>query len=206
MATNDTDSNKSSGFTLTTGKMVGIGLLLLLLGIVAVGCSKYSSFVRHENAIEAEQLEVENTHAAFYKTVKAEGGVFVQYGDMIKEIIRTNKVSTFGADGAKQMFLMLKDSYPNMEPGIATKLQQLIEAGFNKIESRQTDKIDECKAYKNEYGTPPGNIVAGIFGFPRVNIKKACAIMTSAETKHDVEAGELSDAPVFEPKPASSAK
>jgi len=152
-----------------------------------------NGLVRQENGIEAIQADMQNVHASAYQQMKMQDVAVDKYGDMVLEAIDVAISGRYGENGAQAAFTWIKEENPTIEPEIMEKLQQAIEAGYNKFEASQRDKIDRVRVYKDSLEVFPNNVVASVFGFPTIDMTLAEQVISTGQTKADFATGELSD-------------
>ncbi len=76
-------------------------------------------------------------------------------------------------------------------PDILTKLQTVIEAGYTSFEAKQRTKIDQVRIYETYLGNFPQGPIAGLFGWPKVDMKALAEVISTAETKKTFENKEM---------------
>ncbi len=182
-------------------------LILVILGMLAVPIlagfwlvGARNGFVRTENRISALDGDMKNVHASIYRQMEAQGVAVDKYGDIVIEAINAGMSGRYGDDGVKGAMLWIHEQNPTIDAAIMLKLQQAIEVGYNKFEAKQREKIDVVRTYKDQLGSFPSNVVASTFGFPRIDMAAAERVISSATTKADFEAGELSAPNLSRPK------
>jgi len=171
-------------------------LFVVMMAFWVIGVR--NDFVRHENAIEAVNLDIQNVHASIFQQMKQQGVAVDEYGDMVIEAIEGAIAGRYGEGGMKSSWAWIKEDNPEIDPAIMEKLQQAIEAGYNKFEAFQRTKLDRVRIYKNSLEVFPDNMIASASGFPRIDVAAAGSIVTSAQTKQDFDTGELSDPGIFD--------
>lgn len=174
--------------------LFGLGILGIIVAVVVI--TTFNGLVRSENQIEAFDKNMQNVHANFYTQLEAQDLAVDKYGDMVMQAISVGMSGRYGKDGVRGAMLWIQEQNQNIDSATINKLQVIIEAGYNKFEAAQQSKIDAVKLYKDSLGTFPRNIIAGMFGFPRIDKDLLERIITSGTTKKDFESRELSKAPV----------
>lgn len=190
-------------------KALGIVLAIvavLLVGTTCGGISIYNGLVDDETGIEAIDKDMQNVHASVYKQIKGQGLAVEKYGEMVIESFKVAMSGRYGG-GSQAAWQWIKEQNPDIKPEIMSKLQVIIEAGYTKFEATQRTKIDRVRSYKAKLRKFPSNVVAWVCRFPKIDLKLMDRIVTSAETKHDFDTGELSDPDPFgkKDKPATTA-
>ncbi|MDO8582050.1 MAG: hypothetical protein Q7S16_04190 [bacterium] len=184
----------------TIVKVVGVifGVILLFCVLTAIiTVTNYNSLVSQEEEIMGVDKDMQNVHASVYKQMRGQGLSFEKYGATVIEAMRVGAEGRFGKNGSQAAVLWIQEQNLDISANVMLKLQQTIEAGYNKFEATQRTKIDKLTTYKKSLRRFPRNIVAWIFGFPKIDMNIAERIVTSAETKKDFETLELSDPDPF---------
>lgn len=175
--------------------------VIVILSVVAMfifvpSCmvvSMYNGLTSMENRIEAAHKDTQNIHANIFQNMKMQGVAVDKYGDMVIKAINAAIGGRYGDGGSKAAWSWIQENNPTIDPEVFKKLQLVIEAGYGEFKAAQTSKLDMIRVYKNKLRTFPSNIVAGLFGFPKVNMDEFEKIVTSKQTKNDFASGELSD-------------
>lgn len=157
------------------GILFGIGFLLF--GVVN---SNNSEAVGYETQIEALHKDSENVLAQFSLKVVEASGVATAHKKDIVELANAAMQGRYGEDGSKAVFQMIKENNPTIDPSLRIKVQQIIDGGRTNFESAQRVKLDVCRAYKNSMGQLVGGAVKRFMGFPKIDMKDLCEIVSSS--------------------------
>jgi len=168
--------------------LVFVGIIAVI-AVVFIGV--YNSCIRFENQISAVDKDMQNVHASMFNNMKSQGIAVEKYGDLVIKALEVAMSGRYGKDGSQAGMQWIKEQNPSIDPKIFSKLQVVMEAGYNKFEATQRTKIDVVKSYKNHIQTFPNNILSGVFGFPRKSWADLESIITTAETKKTWEKGEM---------------
>ena len=182
---------------LTKGQIALIALVTLAVTVVGYTWVTYNTLVGYEEDIHAIDKDMQNVHASIHKQMRGQGIAVEKYGEMVIKALEVAMEGRYGKTGSQAAFQWLKEENPSIPPEIMTKLQQVIEAGYNRFEATQRTKIEMVNAYRKKLRRPPSSWVARQFGFPTIDMEAADRVITSAETKRDFAAGELSDPDPF---------
>lgn len=170
---------------MTTGKkvllVIGAVLLILTFSIITSLISNYNSFVTQEKIISAQYEQNKNNYDNYFKKVKEVAQVPEMYIADMEKVFRGVMEGRYGKEGSKAMWQWLQEQNPNIDASIYKQIQQVIEAGRNDFEANQKALIDKKRVYETMLGVFPQNIIAGIFGFPRIDLK-SMGIVTSDDT------------------------
>ncbi len=171
-------------------KTVGVFVLVIVCGLVAVvgGCGiyvlgSYNNLIRQEQGILASHEDMKNVHASIYNNIKSQGLSVEKYGDMVIKAIDASMTGRYGDGGSKAAISLITEQNPTIDSAVFLKLQAVIEAGYNSFEAKQRDKIDRIRVYRESLLTFPNSLVAGIFGFPRINLDELSKTITTEATE-----------------------
>ncbi len=164
--------------------------LVLICGISM--CSTYNTLVRHENGIEAATKDMENALGAGYKKIQAQGLSVNKYKKIFIEALNVAMTGRYGKSGSQAAFQWIQEKHPKLDPKVFAALNDAIEVTFNRFEAAQRNKIDRVRVYKNALRVFPNNLWAGMFGFPKIDMKKADQVVSSDSAKQDMKSGKLS--------------
>jgi hypothetical protein len=163
--------------------------IILLFGLMIVGSavSNYNSFVKLEEQVEAIHKDMENAHGSIYNQIKSQGLTVQNYGDTVIKAINVAISGRYGEGGVKSAWTWIQEKNPEIDPSLYKSLMQVIEAGYNKFENIQRNKIDVVRTYNTKLRTFPDNIWANIFGFPKCNLKDLEEVISTESSKEMME-------------------
>ena len=174
------------------GKGLAITLgVLLVLGISGVSCGGWvigtrNEFVQQEQGIKAQYDQNRNNYDNFVKSVIETAGVAGKYADDLAKVTRAAIEGRYGANGSQAVFQWIQEQNPQVDASIYKKIQQVIEAGRLSFETNQKTLIDKKRVYETMLNQFPGNLVAGMMGFPKIDLDKY-GIVTSDRTEKAFE-------------------
>lgn len=160
---------------------VGVSLKnFIIVGVLAasamvVGCSAISyrnDFVSAENDLTAQYEKNQNTYSSYFNTVKEMAQVPDMYAKDLKDVYTSAIQGRYGADGAKQVMLFVKEHNPSLDPAMYGRIQTAIVAGRAKFENEQNVLLDKKRVYLNTTQRAPGSMFASVLGFPRIDLNK----------------------------------
>lgn len=183
-------TEKTAGYYIKWGSVALA--VVLILSCAASMCSTYNALVRHENGIEASTKDMENVLGAGYKKIQAQGLSVNKYKKIFIEALNVAMTGRYGKTGSQAAFQWIQEKHPKLDPKVFAALQDAIEATFNRFEAVQRDKIDKVRTYKNALREFPNSVWAGMFGFPKIDMKKADQVVSSESAKQDMQKGTLS--------------
>lgn len=181
---------------MSKGLIIGLAIAAVALvgggGILSKYVGKHQTYVGYENAIDAQDKEMQNVDTEVTQSLQVQGLAANQYGDLVKDAIKAANSGRYGADGSKAMMQWIKEQNPTIDPSIFKKIMVAAEAGYAKFAAVQKTKIDLARAYKTEYDQTAqvplwGSFVNG--GFPRKPFSEFEKIVVSGETKRTFETG-----------------
>lgn len=168
--------------TMVTLCIVGV-IVIFCFAIAGSAVSNYNSFVKLEEQVGAIHKDMENAHGSIYNQIKSMGMTTQNYGDMVIKAINASISGRYGEGGVKSAWAWIQEKNPEIDPALHKSLMQVIEAGYNKFENIQRSKIDVLRTYKTKMRTFPDNIWAGIFGFPKCNLKDLEEVISTESSK-----------------------
>lgn len=151
---------------------VVVGMFVLFMGAGLDACSVHNSCVRQENGLEAQYSQNQNNYANYFNKLKEIAQVPAMYSADLEKVYKGAISGRYGADGSKATMQFIVEHNPSFDSSLYTKIQQVIEAGRNSFEADQKTLLDKRRVYQNTVGEFPGSMVAGMMGFPKVDLKK----------------------------------
>ena len=175
---------------MSTGKKIAIGIAIGVVILFIGGCSSlvgmYNDLSKQEQVIMAQYKQNQNNYDNYFKKVTEVAQVPTMYVDDLKKVYDSAIQGRYGKDGSKAVFQFLKEQNPQLDSSMYIQIQRVIESGRNNFESNQTMLIDKKNIYETKLRQFPTNVVAGIMGFPKIDLSKY-DIVTSEETEKAFE-------------------
>lgn len=172
------------------GLVVFLGFLVVLAIVAAstVGwvIGTRNEFISLEQGITAQYDQNRNNYDNFVKSVVETAGVAGKYADDLTKLTRAAIEGRYGANGSQAVFQWLKEQNPQLDASVYKKIQQVIEAGRLSFETNQKTLIDKKRVYQTKLQQFPDSMIAGFFGFPRIDLAKF-DIVTSDRTEKAFE-------------------
>ena len=173
----------------TTAKMLIIGAVIIVLGLVGVagiGFAQYISMsnnnARLTNLFEAKQKESKTIHSEMWQTVKEIGGVTDAYASKFDSIY-THIMDARYSKGDGSLMKFVTESNPTFDTRLYEKLANVIEEKRIKFNGIQKELLDIDRAHNDLITTFPGTLF--LSGAPRFNVQ----IVTSSRTEKAFESG-----------------
>lgn len=159
--------------------------VFMVITVIAIGgklISTYNDFVSMEESIFAQYKQNQNNYDNYYKTVKEMIQVNDAYASDFKKVYDGLMQGRYGKNGSKAMFQWIQENMPNFDSSLYSKVQNAITAGRKDFETNQKTLLDKKRVYKQELRVIPNNLIAGLMGFPKVDLDEM-DIVTSGETE-----------------------
>ncbi len=172
----------------------GTIIILAILGVIIVlglvGACGVIGFnnncIAQEKTIVAQYDQNRNNYDNYFKKLKEAAQVPEMYTEDLLKLYDKAMTARYGEEGSKALFQWLKEQNPSLDASIYKKIQDIIEAGRNSFEADQKMLIDKKRVYETYIAIFPNNILAGLLGFPKIDLSKY-DIVTSEETEKAFE-------------------
>jgi len=173
-------------------KVLASLVCFIIFGIVIVGSSyiiAYNKGNEYEKRLEALYANNQNVLSTYYQKVQEVAQVPGMMKDDLKDVINSSLQGRYGKDGAKAVFLAIKETYPGtVDSKLYVKIQQVIESGRNDFRNAQTEMIDVKRIYDTDLGSFWTGTMLRLAGYPKVDMNKF-KVITTVETKTVFERG-----------------
>lgn len=170
----------SKGLMVALSGLCIIGIVVTGIGMIGVGY--YNDFTTAEQTIVAQYDQNRNDYDNMYKKFREVAQVPTMYADDLKKVYDAAIQGRYGKDGSHALMQFIKEQNPTLDGALYRQLAETIEAGRNAFEADQKSLIDRKRAYQTQVHRLPGAFVAGLLGFPRIDLAKY-GIVTSDVTE-----------------------
>lgn len=164
--------------------LIGLAVVAALFGIIIVASviGVNNSAVEQEKGIQAQWDQNRNSYDAFVKTVAETAQVPEMYRDDLRKVYVDAIGARYGKEGSQALFQFIQEKNPDFDSSLYRKIQDVIEAGRRTFENNQKQLIDKKRVYETYLATFPNSLIAGVLGYPRIDLSKY-DIMTSNRTE-----------------------
>lgn len=155
-----------------------------IIGLTTMGT--YNSFISLERGLVAQYEQNKNNYDNMFKKFREAAQVTTMQADDLERVYKSAIQGRYGENGSQAVFQMIKEQNPNLDSTTYKRLQDIIVEGRDTFEDNQKLLIDKKRTYETVLATFPSNIIASIFGFPKINLEEF-GIVTSGRTSNAFE-------------------
>lgn len=160
----------------------------LVIGVGAV-VSYFNDFARLEQTVKKFNKDSENHLSAYTLKVQETAQIPDMYKSGLKEVIRDTFQGRYGQDGSKAVMQWIQEQNIQFDPSLYKEIQVVISSGRDEFRISQTKKLDICAMYETKLAQFPGSLIAGVFGYPRIDLDKTCQVVSDTRTQAAFDAG-----------------
>jgi hypothetical protein len=170
-----------------TKPLIFILVIGLTLGLCTCGAvlGVKNTCVVQTNAIQAQYEGNKVSLAGYTNKIMDMVQVPAMAKDHIKEVAQAAIQGRYGADGAKQVFLMVKEQNATVDPGLYRSLMAAMEAGRNGFDADQKSLLDKCRVHNTYVESAPQSFFVGFLGYPHADLADKCKPVTTEQTEQD---------------------
>lgn len=177
----------------SNSKLACLGILALGMAMVATVVISFigtnNNLVKLEEGIVASYNDGENVHSNTLKKIKQAGFVTENYSKQVQDTISNAIRGRYGAEGIRSNMVWIQEQNPTISPDLFQRMLVIIEAGNNEFAAKQTDRLDRVRVYKTEMRSFPGSMIAGMLGFPKIDLAKYERVVAVEESHKAMETG-----------------
>ncbi len=175
---------------------IGIGFVVLVVvvgfGIFAMLKGTYNTMVSLESSVTYQYKENQNVYSNMWKAFKESAQVTTMLTEDTEKVFKAAVEGRYGDKGSQAVVQMIKEDNPKLDGALYRQLQAQVSSGRASFEGNQKNLLDKKRAYENYLKSFPNNILAGFFGFPKVDLSKFDIVTddrtnNAFETKKDDE-------------------
>lgn len=168
-----------------------LAIVLVILGIIgALVVAGIMMVVSANNTAAGLDAQIKAAHTD-NKNVLSQYNQKVLEAAQVPEMMRDDliKVATaaiegrYGAGGSKAVFQAISEQNPNVDSQVYVKIQQIIEAGRNEFQNRQTKLIDIKSTYEAALNRFPQGPLMRMLGYPKVPLDTYNIVTTDRTEK-----------------------
>jgi hypothetical protein len=178
----------SKNFFATCGIGALIGLAMCVAAVISV-INTNNSLVAAEEGIVASFDNGENIHSNTLKKIKQAGFVTENYSEQVRTTIDAAIRGRYGSEGIRSNMVWIQEQNPQISPDLFNRIIVLIEAGNNEFAATQTDRIDRIRVYRTQLRSFPQSAVAGVLGFPKIDMERYGRIVSMEESAEVMNTG-----------------
>lgn len=172
-----------------TGWIIAGAVAALLVVTAGSVISYMNDFNRNEQQVKKFNKDSENHLSAYTLKVQETAQIPEMYKSGLKEIIKDTFQGRYGADGSKAVVQWIQEQNIQFDSSLYKEIQVVISSGRDEFRISQTKKLDACAIYETKLNQFPGSLVAGIFGFPRIDLDKTCQVVSDSRTQAAFDSG-----------------
>lgn len=177
---------------MSAGVIILIVLAIILTPIIAAGMyavSVNNTNVEFESKIQAFNKASESTLSNYTLKIQDMAQVPNMYKDDLMGVIDKTFQGRYGSDGSRAVVQFMNERNIPLDSSLYKNLQIAMEAGRNEFNLSQTRKFDVCSGYQNQLGYAMSGMTSRILGFPRIDIKKECQVVSDSDTRKAFDTG-----------------
>ena len=157
---------------------------LSLVGIAAVSYISAANYGNEaEQEIKAAWQDNKQIRGMYAMKVMEIASVPRAYAADLEKVVGGAISSRYGKEGSKAVFQWIQEQNPNVDASLYKQVQQVMEAGRNEFQAKQTKLLDIKRAYETNLGYVWRGFWLKLAGYPKIDLEKYNVI-----TSEDAEA------------------
>lgn len=177
---------------MSIGVIIFIVLAIIMTPIIAVGmyaASVNNTNVEFESKIQAYNKASEATLSNYTLKIQDMAQVPNMYKDDLMGVIDKTFQGRYGSEGSRAVVQFMNERNIPLDSSLYKNLQIAMEAGRNEFNLSQTRKFDVCSGYQNQLGYAMSGMTSRMLGFPRIDFKKECQVVSDTDTRKAFDTG-----------------
>lgn len=160
---------------------------LAIAGIIAF--STYSSVYNMGNTSEqniiALQKQSESKLSNYATSIAEISQVPTKYKNDLVEVIKATMSGRYGENGMSDNAVMnfVQENNLQLDSTVYINMQNAMNAGRKEFQISQERLMDACRLYKNELGSFVTGKILSSAGYPKIDLKNYCEVVSDAQTK-----------------------
>jgi len=172
----------------TISSLIAVVVIIVLATLALATFVSYANFGnRSEQTISAKYKDNENIYAQGTQAIVEIAQVPGMYRDDLQKLITADIQGRYGKDGSQATMQWLKERQLNLDASMYKQIQQTILAFRGKFENSQRELLDTCRSYKTSLGNVVGGTMMSIAGYPKIDLKEHCEIVTTDKARQTFE-------------------
>jgi hypothetical protein len=155
---------------MTSGKLAGIGAVIVLIFLVVTYVTNYNFGNRSERALEAEYENLSNILGQYSLRIKEAAQIPAMQTEDLAQLFNGSLDARYGSEGSQAAMQWIREQNPNLDQSTYLQIQRMIEAGRNKFENSQTKFLDTKRAYETALGNLWQGFWLGAAGYPKIDL------------------------------------
>jgi len=165
-------------------------LIVFLIGVCAISWYSAMSYGNQaEKGVEYAHRDLQQVLGQYSIKVQEAANVPKRYQERLKDTMVSVMTARMGDDGMKAQWAWLQEAGIQYDASMEQKLQQIIEAGRNEFQNKQTLFLDKKRAYDTALGSPWRGMWLTVAGYPKINLDEF-DVVTSAHSDEAFRTGQ----------------
>lgn len=171
--------------------IIAIGASVILgIATIMMWSSYHNQAVAHENNIELLSKKSESHLSNYSMKILEMVQISDKYKDGLLEIVKASISGRYGDDGNKALTSFINENNVTLDNNLYLNVQNAIRVGREEFQIHQERQMEECRKYKNDLGRFFSGKFMAMQGFPRIDLKHYCEVVSDAKTKRTFDTKE----------------
>lgn len=172
--------------------ILAVLLSLVLLAGIVVGYSWYDA-KRYGNSAEKGIMyaheDLQQVLGQYSIKLQEAAKVPANYQDRLKDTMVSVMSARMGESGMKAQWAWLQEAGIQYDATMEAKVQQIVEAGRDQFQNKQTVFLDRKRVYDTALGSPWRGLWLDVAGYPKINLDDY-NVVTSAHSDEAFRTGQ----------------